>query len=49
MQVQMWYPINLGNLENLVNPAAEWYQLSQSEWGHVFLSVGVLPEEVRLL
>ena len=23
--------------------------LSQSEWGHVFLSVGVLPEEVRLL
>ena len=23
--------------------------LSQVEWGHVFLSVGVLPEEVRLL
>lgn len=23
--------------------------LSQAEWGHVFLSVGVLPEEVRLL
>ena len=23
--------------------------LSQAEWGHVFLSIGVLPEEVRLL
>ena len=23
--------------------------LTQNEWGHVFLSIGMLPEEVRIL
>ncbi len=26
-----------------------WKHLTQNEWQHVFLSIGMLPEEVRIL
>ena len=26
-----------------------WKHLTQNEWGRVFLSIGMLPEEVRIL